>query len=425
MSNATSMRKHLSDPGHFLGKTLPGFSNYKIVEHIGSGLNGHVYRAHAENIKSDLAFKFVPTENLPVDPEQRQLYLAEARKANSLENNSVVQCIDVRPWQDDILGRTFVVFICHYVAGSSLARFIKNNRNDIGIAFVERFLNTMFRLLFELDERRMAHGDLHAGNVLVSKPRYDLSGEIAFRVTDFGITEVTGMEHNSDYLFVAHILKDLLACINYQEQQSRDRYVFDILRLDFLGRHLIETDPIADPLARNPRKLYEKLLGIDDEFLTVQSEHTSTQMVTPFDYPNCEQMGDSHLLLRSLYSDRLLGLTEIRARSNLVLTGPRGCGKTTVFRALSLDYLISVEADEPCNLQFIGIYYRCDDLYFSFPRYALPKRPAAVDIPMHFIISSLMAETLQWVSSWAKKHFQPEFEQKEPMITRRLWNIWT
>ena len=423
MSDATSMRKHLPDPEHFLGKTLPNFPNYKIVENIGSGLNGQVYRAHADNIEGDLAFKFVPTENLPVDLEQRDLYLAEAKKANSLENSCVVRCINVQPWQDDILGKTFVVFICQYVSGASLAQFIKNNRNDISIAFVERFLNTMFNLLFELDERGMIHGDLHEGNVLVSRSKYDLSGEITFRVTDFGIIEVTGMEHSSDYLFIAKILKHLLACISYQEQQSRDRYAFDILRLDFLGRHLIETDPIADPLARNPRKLHEKLRRIDDEFLKANRERTSTQMVTPFDYPNCEQMGNSHLLLRSLYSDRLLGLTEIRARSNLVLTGPRGCGKTTVFRALSLDYLISVEADEPCDLQFIGIYYRCDDLYFSFPRYECPQRPEAFDIPMHFVISSLMAGTLQSVSIWAKKHFQAEFEQKEPIITRELWGI--
>ena len=213
----------------------------------------------------------------------------------------------------------------------------------------------------------MEHGDLHAGNVLVSQSKYDLSGETAFKVTDFGITQVTGNNHISDYLFVAQILKDLLECIDYQEQRARDRYVFDILRFDFLGRHLIETDPVADPLARNPRALNQKLGTISDAFLQANRDHASTQMVTPFDYPNCEQIGNSHLLLQNLYSDRLLGLAEIRARSNLVLTGPRGCGKTTVFRALSLDYLISVGDDKPSKLDFIGVYYRCDDSYFCFP----------------------------------------------------------
>ena len=259
--------------------------------------------------------------------------------------------------------------------------------------------------------------------MLVSRSKYDLSGEATFKVTDFGITEVTDTDHSSDYLSVAQILRDLLDCISYQEQTSRDRYVFDILRRDFLDRHLIETNQMADPLARNPAGLDKKLRAVDDAFRKANSEYTSTQMVTPFDYPNCEQMGSSHLLLKNLYSDRLLGLAEIRGRSNLVLTGPRGCGKTTVFRALSLDYVTSVDADEPSNLKFIGVYYRCDDLYFSFPRYELPERPEAINIPMHFIIVSLMAETLRNLSGWAKRHFETEFRQKEPAVTTKLWEI--
>ena len=417
------MRRNLPYWNHFLDKTLPEFPNHKIVEKIGSGSNGHVYRAHAEKIKSDLAFKFVPTENLPEDPDQRDVYLAEAKKANSLENACVVQCVNVLPWEDDVLGKIFVVFISHYVSGSSLAQFIKQHRNDISVAFSESFLNTMFSLLYELDQRGFDHGDLHAGNVLVSRSKYDLSGEATFKVTDFGITEVTDTDHSSDYLSVAQILRDLLECISYQEQTSRDRYVFDILRRDFLDRHLIETNQMADPLARNPAGLDKKLRAVDDAFRKANSEYTSNQMVTPFDYPNCEQMGSSHLLLKNLYSDRLLGLAEIRGRSNLVLTGPRGCGKTTVFRALSLDYVTSVAADEPSNLKFVGVYYRCDDLYFSFPRYELPKRPEAINIPMHFIIVSLMAETLRNLSDWAKRHFETEFRQKEPAVTTKLWEI--
>ena len=372
------MRKGLPDRKHFLGKTLPNFPNHKIVDHVGSGSNGHVYRAHAEEIEGDLAFKFVPTENLPVDPEQRGLYLVEAQKANSLENACVVRCVDVLPWEDKALARTFVVFVCQYISGSSLKQFIKKNRHDIHVAFVENFLTTMFSLLFELDQRGIEHGDQHAGNVLVSRSKYDLTDAITFKVTDFGISEVAGMNHKSDYLSVAHILKDLLECIKYQELIPRDRYVFDILRHDFLERHLIETDLMADPVARNPEELDKKLRAVDDEFRKASRQHTSTQMVTPFDYPNCEQIGNSHLLLNNLYSDRLLGLAEIQGRSNLVLTGPRGCGKTTVFRALSLDYIISVESDEPSNLQSVGVYYRCDDLYFSFPRYELPERPEAL-----------------------------------------------
>ena len=414
------MRRHLPPKEHFLGKTFPFFPNHQVVEHIGSGAIGRVYRAHAANIDGDLAFKFVPTKNLPSDQQQRDLYLEEAKKANTLENPCVVPYVDVRAWEDDIVDQDFVVFICQYVSGPSIGKFIQKNCDDIELDFIERFLSTMFGLLYELRRRGMIHGDLHAGNMLVARSQFDLRGEVQFRVTDFGIAELTGNAQSNDYLGVARVLKSLLQCINYQELQPRDRYAFEVLRNDFLGRHLIETDPTADALATNPRKLQDKLDGVDEMFSAANKAHTDTQMVTPFDYPNCEQMGNAHLLIRNLYSDRLLGLSEIQARSNLVLTGPRGCGKTTVFRALSLDYAMSVEADRPSGIGYIGIYYRCDDLYFSFPRYELPKRTEALDIPMHFVIASLVAETLRHVGEWGRRHFAEEFEKREPKIARRI-----
>ena len=394
-----------------------------MVEHVGHGAIGRVYRAHAEHIEGDLAFKFVPTENLTANERPGNLYLEEAKKANILEHQCVVPYVDVRAWDDPDLNKRFVVFICQYVPGLSLQQFIKKHRDDIEMDFVERFLSTMFELLFELSQRRMLHGDLHAGNVLVTRSRYDLKGEVQFRVTDFGIAELTGTTHSNDYLGVARMLKTLLECIDYQQQQPRDRYVFDILRNDFLSRHLIETDPTADPLATNPQQLLEKLDGVDDMFENARRAHTATHMMTPFDYPNCEQMGNAHLLLKNLYSDRLLGLAEIQARSNLVLTGPRGCGKTTVFRALSLDYAMSSQEDDPNDLRFLGVYYRCDDLYFSFPRYELPRRPEAFDLPMHFVVSSLLAETLKQLEEWGKRHFREELERKEVALTRRLREI--
>ena len=151
------------------------------------------------------------------------------------------------------------------------------------------------------------------------------------------------------------------------------------------------------------------------------------QLTSPFDYPNCEQIGNSHLLLESLYSDRLLGLSEIQKRSNLILTGPRGCGKTTVFRALSLDYLVATDKDDPSCVPYIGVYYRCDELYFAFPRYAIPDRSEALDIPVHFLVVTLIARALEQVQLWGRRRFSQEFQEKEARLVKKLWALfgWT
>jgi len=255
------MPRQLPPIEYFLGKTLPFFPNHEMVEHIGSGTFGRVYRAHAADIDGDLAFKFVPVENRP-SPS----YLEEGRAANVLENQCVVPYLDVRSWEDPVTGREFVVFICEYVRGSSLREFVRTNREDVNIRFITQFLSTMFGLLFELDQRGMLHGDIHADNVLVTRSRYNITDDVQFRVTDFGIARPTGHEQRSDYLGIAHLLKGLLECVRYEELELRDRYVFEVLRNDFLGRHLVESDPTADDCAFNPRRLHSKLDSIDEMF---------------------------------------------------------------------------------------------------------------------------------------------------------------
>lgn len=417
------MRRYLPPIKSFIGKKIERFPNYVIKEHIASGNNGHLFRAFDLSTENNLAFKFVPVENLPKDNGEQQLYLNEAKKANQINHQSVVIYIDVFPYEDIRTQSKYVVFVCNYIKGHNLNVYMSQHRADINMPFVETFLRTMFELLYELKRRKFQHGDLHAGNVLVATSEFDVYARPTFRVTDFGVRELTGQTaHGNDYLYVAEILGQLLEKIQYGDCEGRDRYAYDILRQEFLARHLIETDTSTDPLAYNPQELLKKLDAIDDQYL-VAKRVPASKLESPFDYPNCEQIGNSHLLLQSLYSDRLLGLSEIQNRSNLILTGPRGCGKTTVFRALSLEYLVSTENDTPGNLTYIGIYYRCDDLYFAFPRYQTPDRNEALDVPVHFLTVTLLAIALEQVGMWARKHFADEWERKEEILVAELWEL--
>ncbi len=418
------MRSRLPPTKPFLGKKIDGYPNHVIQNLVGSGHNGHVFRAFDESTESKLAFKVVPFNNLAVDKDQQQVYLNEAKKANVLQHPAVVKYHNVVPYLVPDTSIKCVVFVCDYVEGKNLRDYIRQKRSDIDISFIEKFLLTMFGLLYELKQRKYQHGDLHAGNILVAISDFDMDAQPNFWVTDFGIRELTGSTADTnDYLHIARILKELLECLDYRDCGGCDRYVYNILKQDFLDRHLTESDTTIDPLACNPRALANKLRSLSDKYQTTTNETTVAKLTTPFDYPNCEQIGNSNLLLKNLYSDRLLGLSDIQARSNLMLTGPRGCGKTTVFRALSLEYLIATNNDNPNDINYIGIYYRCDDLYFSFPRYKLPKRTAALDVPMHFLIVTLLATALEQIGVWAKKYFPNEFKKKEEALVADLQGL--
>lgn len=311
------MRENLPSKTAYIGRKFDRFPDHTIKNLVGSGANGRLFRAFSEATGNNLAFKIVPAANLPKGGRDRDAYLLEAKNANQLEHASVIRCLDVFPDIDPDGAGQNVVFVFDYVNGVDLKKYIEQaprterrgerESSNITVPFVEDFLRTMLEVLYELKQRKSRHGDLHAGNVLVARSEYDVYGRTTFRATDFGVQQVSERtQGTSDYLGVAHMLRQLLKCIEYRDCGGRDRFVYDMLRTDFLQRHLIETDVSADPLACQPGSMLTKLNSLDDRYRE-ESKRNSTEakLVTPFDYPNCEQMGNSHLLLKSLYSDRL------------------------------------------------------------------------------------------------------------------------
>ena len=213
------------------------FPDYEIQEHIDSGNNGHLFRGYNARTESSLAFKVVPIQNVP-DSEEMGSYLEEARKANRLEHPSVVRYHDVFTYTNKEIGFDGVIFVCDYVRGRSLRTYMKESNDEINIPFIEGFLRTMFGLLYELERRSYSHGDLHAGNVLVAKSEFDLEEQISFRVTDFGVRQFSDKaRHESDFLFLSEILRELLGCIEYRDCYGRERYSYNVLKDEFLRRH--------------------------------------------------------------------------------------------------------------------------------------------------------------------------------------------
>lgn len=416
------MRKYLPDKNFFIGKDVPGLPNkYKIVELKGSGNNAHVFQAYSEESNNTIACKIIPKKNI-LNPHWRE----EFHKPNALRNAAVVKFSNVLEWKDTENGIDCVVLCSEFVQGENLKKYITDKGNSIDIYFIELFLKTMLEVLYDMEQHNVSHGDLSEKNILVEDRTDQLGGDDhAFRVTDFGVASSASSDAHfkDDYEQLAQMLRLLLKEVNYQNLSPRDRFVYNILNDEFLAIHLTEIDTSRNPLARNPQELHKRLGQIEDEFNDRLKRSAIAKLLTPFDYLSCEQIGESHILLKALYSDKFLGLQDIESRSNLVLTGTRGCGKSTVFKSLSLRHSCLVENDEPKNIDYIGIYYRCDDLYSAFPRYRLPTRQDAYDIPMHYLTATLTCEILKTIEMWATKHFKGEFSRRESKAADLIWKF--
>jgi len=418
------MRKFLPDPHFFVGKKIPEQSDYEIVERVGSGNNAHVFRAHSESVNNDIACKIIPKENVRGDTSE-QSWRSEIENANILDSRIVARFWNVSKWIDPDNNIDCIVLCSEFVYGKTLDEHIKKHKGDISIGFIEDFLKEMLSFIDNMERHNVQHGDLHSKNILVEDRTRQLGGApFSFRVTDFGVTTVTSdASFKDDYDQLAIVLRELLENVDYSLAVPREKHAFNLLNDCFLSRYLCERDITREPLARQARQLYKLLEEIDNEFANLRRQTTEAKLVTPFDYLSCEQIGESHSLFKALYSDLFLGLDQIKSKNNLVLTGPRGCGKTTVFKSLSLRHQFLVDEANPKNIDYIGVYYRCDDLYFGFPRYKLPDKPEGYDIPLHYVTSTLIYETLESIEMWSLNYFKEDFLKNEANLSSKIWEI--
>lgn len=423
------MRANLPEKSYFLRKRIPTRSDLEIVEFIKSGNAGHVFKAYAHELRRYFACKVIPKANLAGAVEGKDTWRQEIEKANAFRSSSVVRFVDKLDWLDESAKIDCVVLVAEFVRGPNLRDFIDQNRREITVPFIVQFLETMFDFLNEMEELTLpGHGDLHAGNILVEDRSGALRGEkFEFRITDFGVAAATSeaTKFTDDYFQLAAVLKQLLEAFeqwSYQAAEPKDQFIFNALNNDFLGRHLMECDKTLDPVARRPDKLFERLRQLEDDYEKF-AVSTDTKLGSPFDFLSCEQIGDVPSMLKALYSDLFLGLDDIESRNNVVVTGPRGCGKSTVFRNLSLRHKLRIGEAAPERIKHVGVFYFCNDLYFSFPRYHLPERQDRWDIPLQFLTATLLGELLEDVGRWAEAFFKEEFHRGQQRAARKLWEV--
>ena len=72
------------------GKTL---SHYRLVEQIGAGGMGVVYRAHDERLERDVALKVLPADTL-ADEETRKRFRKEALALSQLNHPNIATVFD-------------------------------------------------------------------------------------------------------------------------------------------------------------------------------------------------------------------------------------------------------------------------------------------------------------------------------------------
>ena len=93
-----------------IGKTI---SHHKIIEKLGEGGMGIVYKAEDTKLKRTVALKFLP-QNITVNKTDQARFLQEAQVASAINHPNVCVIYDIQEYE----GQQFIVM--EYVEGKTL-----------------------------------------------------------------------------------------------------------------------------------------------------------------------------------------------------------------------------------------------------------------------------------------------------------------
>jgi serine/threonine-protein kinase len=164
------------DHGRFPPGTVLG-GRYRIVERLGIGGMGQVYRADDLKLGQPVALKFLPTE-VDKDPARLTQLHTEVRMARQVSHPNVCRVYDI----DEVEGHTFISM--EYVDGEDLASLLRR----IGRFPQDRALAISRQVcagLAAAHECGIVHRDLKPANVML-----DGTGKV--RLADFGLAGLAG-----------------------------------------------------------------------------------------------------------------------------------------------------------------------------------------------------------------------------------------
>jgi serine/threonine protein kinase len=155
-----------------IGKTI---SHYQILEKLGEGGMGVVYKARDTHLDRLVALKILPAEKV-ADPDRRLRFVQEAKAASALNHPHIVTIHDI----DLADGVHFIAM--EYVDGKTLDQLIPRHGMRLNEAL--KVAVQMADALAAAHEAGIVHRDLKPGNLMVTE-----KGQV--KVLDFGLAKLT------------------------------------------------------------------------------------------------------------------------------------------------------------------------------------------------------------------------------------------
>src|SRR5215217_3403611 len=156
-------------------------AHYRIVEPIGAGGMGAVYKAYDTKLQRVVALKVLPPEYVSQE-DRRRRFFQEARAASALNHPHILTVYDV----GEDSGQPFIAM--EYVEGETLRQKIEARKFEVREA-LEIALQIIGGLI-KAHEAGIIHRDLKPENLMVSRDGYA-------KILDFGIAKLVARRNRA------------------------------------------------------------------------------------------------------------------------------------------------------------------------------------------------------------------------------------
>lgn len=149
-------------------------SHYRIVEKLGEGGMGVVYKAEDTKLRRFVALKFLPG-HVAADDEVQARFLQEARVASALDHPNIATIYDLERTEDS----SFISMA--YVDGQTLSQRLSSGPLDVDEAIDVAI--AVAQGLTKAHKKGIVHRDIKSDNIMISR-------DGLVKITDFGLAKL-------------------------------------------------------------------------------------------------------------------------------------------------------------------------------------------------------------------------------------------
>jgi len=367
-------------------------SHYKILEKIGSGGMGVVYKAEDTKLQRTVALKFLPPA-FSSDEETKQRFIHEAQTASALQHNNICNIHSIDETENG------QIFICiDYYDGETLKS--KLSKESLGSDEIINITTQMAEGLQKAHEKGIVHRDIKPANIFITN-------EGIVKILDFGLAKSSGSTQLTDIVSTTGTCNYMSPeqALGEEVDQRTDIWALGIVMYEMLtGKLPFDSDHdqaiiysilnreldleklntqlpegfsfiIFKCLNKDKNERYQQIEELIPELIEIKKDSSVTYSVLQpklpsfFDYESGELITDRTVLVaREQELEKLEKLLDsaLTGKSQLVfVTGESGSGKTALVQEFSV-------RAQKMNTDLIVVNGKCNahtgfgDPYFPF-----------------------------------------------------------